>query len=41
VNAEGGLGYSFELEDPDYLTQQLTGTTTWLYRPDVEYVATP
>jgi Family of unknown function (DUF6152) len=41
VNAEGGLDYGFELEDPDYLKQRVTGTTTWLYRPDVEYVATP
>ena len=41
LNAEGGLDYSFELEDPDYLKQRVTGTTQWLYRPDVEYVATP
>jgi hypothetical protein len=41
LNAQGGLDYSFELEDPDYLKQRVTGTTQWLYRPDVEYVATP
>lgn len=41
LNAAGGLDYSFELEDPDYLKQRVTGTTQWLYRPDVEYVATP
>jgi len=36
-----GLDYSFELEDPDYLKQPVTGTTQWLYRPDVDYAATP
>ena len=41
LNAQGGLDYGFELDDPDYLKQRVTGTTQWLYRPDVEYVATP
>ena len=41
LNADGGLAYSFELDDPDYLRERVTGTTQWLYRPDVEYVATP
>ena len=41
LNAAGGLDYSFELEDPDYLKQRVTGATQWLYRPDVDYVATP
>jgi hypothetical protein len=41
LNAQGGLDYRFELEDPDYLKQRVSGTTQWLYRPDVEYVATP
>jgi hypothetical protein len=41
LNSAGGLDYSFELEDPDYLKQRVTGTTQWLYRPDLEYVATP
>ncbi len=41
LNAEGGLTYSFELEDPEYLKERVTGTSQWLYRPDVEYVATP
>ena len=41
LNAEGGLDYNFELEDPDYLKQPVTGTAQWLYRPDVDYAATP
>jgi hypothetical protein len=41
LNADGGLTYSFELEDPEYLKERVTGTSQWLYRPDVEYVATP
>jgi hypothetical protein len=41
VNAEGGLSYSFELEDPEYLKEPVRGTSQWVYRPDVEYVATP
>ena len=41
VNAQGGLTYSFELEDPEFLKQPVTGTTEWLYRPDVDYVPTP
>jgi hypothetical protein len=41
LNAEGGLTYSFELEDPEYLKGRITGTSQWLYRPDVEFVVTP
>jgi hypothetical protein len=41
LNDDGGLTYSFELEDPEFLKERVTGTGTWLYRPDVEYVATP
>jgi len=41
LNADGGLTYSFELEDPEYLKGRVTGTSQWLYRPDVEYVVTP
>jgi hypothetical protein len=41
LNAGGGLTYSFELEDPEYLKARVTGTSQWLYRPDVEYVVTP
>ncbi len=41
VNAQGGVTYSFELEDPDYLQRPVTGSGDWLYRPDVEFVATP
>ena len=28
--------YAFELEDPEYLTEAVIGTTTWDYRPDLE-----
>jgi hypothetical protein len=41
LNTDGGLTYSFELEDPEYLKERVVGTSQWLYRPDVEYVATP
>ncbi|HUQ52308.1 MAG TPA: DUF6152 family protein [Gammaproteobacteria bacterium] len=41
LNAQGGLTYSFELEDPEFLKQRVTGTADWLYRPDVEFTATP
>ena len=41
LNPEGGLTYSFELEDPEYLNGRLTGASQWVYRPDVEYAATP
>ena len=30
------IEYEFELEDPEYLTDAVTGTTTWDYRPDLE-----
>jgi hypothetical protein len=41
LNAEGGLTYSFEVEDAEYLKERVTGTAQWLYRPDVEYTPTP
>jgi hypothetical protein len=41
VNAEGGLDYSFELEDPEFLKERISGASQWRYRPDVEYVPTP
>ena len=41
LSADGGLTYSFEVEDPQYFKERVTGTAQWLYRPDVEYVATP
>lgn len=41
LNAEGGLTYSFELEDAQFLKEPVTGTTQWVYRPDVEFTATP
>jgi hypothetical protein len=41
LNADGGLDYSFELEDAEFLKDRVTGTAEWVYRPDVEYAATP
>lgn len=41
LNADGGLTYSFELEDAEFLKEPVTGTTQWVYRPDVEFTATP
>jgi len=39
--SEGGLTYGFVLEDPEYLTAPVTGSTQWTYRPDVPFAATP
>jgi Family of unknown function (DUF6152) len=41
--AEDGksLTYSFELEDPEYLTRAVTGKAEWVYRPDLSYVGEP
>jgi hypothetical protein len=41
VTPEGGLTYSFVLEDPEYLTAPVTGSSQWTYRPDVPFAATP
>jgi hypothetical protein len=41
LNAEGALTYSFEVEDPEYLKERVTGTAQWAHRPDVEYTPTP
>jgi hypothetical protein len=41
LNGQGGLTYSFELEDPEYLRQPVSGAMEWLYRPDADYVPTP
>jgi hypothetical protein len=41
VSAQGGLTYSFGLEDPEFLKQPLSGATEWQYRPDADYVPTP
>ena len=41
LNGDGGLTYSFELEDPEFLENRVTGSTQWIYRPDVEFTATP
>ena len=35
------LTYRFELEDPEYLAQPITGQLQWAYRPDLEYVSLP
>ena len=39
--ADGGLTYSYELEDPEYLKEKVTGASLWAYRPDVGFVVTP
>jgi hypothetical protein len=41
LNSQGGLTYSFELEDPEFLNRRVTGAMDWSYRPDAEYVPTP
>jgi len=41
LNARGGLTYTFELDDAEFLKERVAGATEWLYRPDVEYTATP
>ena len=37
--AEGdtSLTYSFELEDPEFLTRAVAGKAEWVYRPDLRY----
>lgn len=35
------LKYSFELEDPQYLTRAVTGRLEWAYRPDLTYSPLP
>lgn len=35
------LTYSFELEDPEYLTKRVSAQAQWIYRPDVPYHAEP
>jgi hypothetical protein len=32
------LTYSYELEDPEYLTGPVTGSVEWVHRPDLAYV---
>jgi hypothetical protein len=41
--AEDGksLTYSFELEDPEYLTRVVAGKAEWAYRPDLSYAGEP
>jgi hypothetical protein len=41
LNDQGGLTYSFELEDPEFVKGRVTNTVQWLPRPDVEFEATP
>ena len=38
VNPDGkSLTYQFELQDPEFLTDSVSGKVQWAYRPDVEY----
>lgn len=41
VNSEGGLTYTFEVEDAEYLKGRVTGASQWVPRPDVAFAATP
>ena len=42
VNADKqSLTYSFELRDPVYLAEPLTGEMRWLYRPNVDFKLVP
>jgi hypothetical protein len=42
LNADGqSLVYSFELTDPVYLAEPLTGEMRWLYRPNVDFELVP
>jgi hypothetical protein len=41
LTPEGGLAYSFVLEDPEYLTEPVTDSAQWSYRPDVPFTPTP
>jgi hypothetical protein len=40
---EGGtrLAYEFELTDPEFLAEPVTGAVEWGYRPDLEFVREP
>jgi hypothetical protein len=33
------LTYSYELEDPEYLTQPVRGSVEWIHRPDLTYAS--
>jgi len=41
LNPDGGLTYTFVLEDPEYLAEPVTGAAQWLYRPEASFAATP
>ena len=32
------IDYSFSIEDPEFLTGPVTGSSQWTYRPDIEPV---
>jgi hypothetical protein len=39
LNPDGkSLTYRFELNDPEFLTEPISGEVQWAYRPDVEYL---
>jgi len=35
------LTYSYVLNDPEYLREPITGSMSWAYRPDLQYLAQP
>jgi len=35
------LIYSYVLDDPEYLSEPITGSMNWTYRPDLQYLAQP
>lgn len=41
LNDRGGLTYSFELEDPEFIQGRKTSSAFWVARPDVEFEVTP
>ena len=41
LNAEGGLTYTFALEDPEFVKVRMTSTAQWVSRPDAEFEVTP
>ena len=41
-SADGqSLRYSFEIDDPDYLTEPVTGSLRWVFRPDLSFEGLP
>jgi hypothetical protein len=42
LDADGqSLIYSFEVTDPVYLAEPMTGEMRWLYRPNVDFELVP